>query len=216
MVCRRDKNPHVFPPWHPALIASIYSAGTASALVPRQATFAQLTRLPLAGSADAQIIAAWQLLHGIGGQLRELGAAVRAAQWQAPVPAEHRQLLEAIPLNVTPAMPAPPPEATAREPGLPVTRPAGRALRGRRGARGIPGRQPSTAPRLHQLQLHVHKPAQDPPRHLQRRTGQATAAIGIMMSLQEQAIGMMTGTTTGGVPTGPTFEWQPVNTKVPA
>lgn len=37
-----------------------------------------------------------------------------------------------------------------------------------------------------------------------------------MMSLQEQAIGMMTGTTTNGVPTGPTFEWQPVNTMVSA
>jgi hypothetical protein len=41
-------------------------------------------------------------------------------------------------------------------------------------------------------------------------------AIGIMMSLQEQAMGMMTGITTGGVPTGPTFEWQPVNTMIPA
>jgi hypothetical protein len=37
------------------------------------------------------------------------------------------------------------------------------------------------------------------------------AAIGIMMSLRQQAIDMMAGTTTAGTPTGPTFEWQPVN-----
>lgn len=36
-------------------------------------------------------------------------------------------------------------------------------------------------------------------------------AIGIMMSLREQAIDMMAGTTTAGTPAGPTFEWQPVN-----
>lgn len=37
------------------------------------------------------------------------------------------------------------------------------------------------------------------------------AALGIMMSLKQQAVDMMTGTTTAGIPTGPTFEWQPVN-----
>jgi Ferritin-like len=36
-------------------------------------------------------------------------------------------------------------------------------------------------------------------------------AIGIMFSLQGQAMDMMAGTTTTGVPAGPTFEWQPVN-----
>ena len=92
----------------------------------------QLARLPLAGSADAQTIAAGQLLHGIGGQLRELDAAVQAAQWQAPVPAEHRQLLEAIPLNVTPAMPAPPPEATVRDLCAAVISTARRANQARR------------------------------------------------------------------------------------
>jgi hypothetical protein len=46
---------------------------------------------------------------------------------------------------------------------------------------------------------------------LNGRPGEFRAAIGIMMSLKRQAIDMMTGTTTAGVPTGPTFEWQPVN-----
>jgi Ferritin-like len=41
--------------------------------------------------------------------------------------------------------------------------------------------------------------------------GALQAAIGIMMSLREQAIDMMAGTTTAGTPAGPTFEWQPVN-----
>ena len=43
--------------------------------------------------------------------LRELDAAVQAAQWQAPVLPEHRLLLEAIPVNVLPVMQAPSPEA---------------------------------------------------------------------------------------------------------
>jgi hypothetical protein len=41
--------------------------------------------------------------------------------------------------------------------------------------------------------------------------GALQAAIGIMMSLREQAIDMMAGTTTAGTPAGPTFEWQPLN-----
>jgi hypothetical protein len=36
-----------------------------------------------------------------------------------------------------------------------------------------------------------------------------TPAIGLMASLQRQATDMMAGTATGGVPVGPTFEWQP-------
>ena len=74
----------------------------------------QLAGLPLAGTPDPETVAAWQRLHGAAGQLRELDAAVQAAQWQRPVPAEHRQLLEAIPVNVTPAAGArmPPLEAT--------------------------------------------------------------------------------------------------------
>ena len=39
--------------------------------------------------------------------------------------------------------------------------------------------------------------------------GQFATAVGLMMSLEEQAIDMMTGVTTGGVPAGPSFEWQP-------
>jgi hypothetical protein len=75
----------------------------------------QLARLPLAGSADHETIAAWRRLHGAAGRLRELDAAVQAAQWQAPVPAEHRQLLEAIPVIVTPAAQLPPPDATVSD-----------------------------------------------------------------------------------------------------
>jgi hypothetical protein len=37
------------------------------------------------------------------------------------------------------------------------------------------------------------------------------ASIGLMMSLRQQAIDMMTGTTTAATATGPTFEWQPIN-----
>jgi hypothetical protein len=37
------------------------------------------------------------------------------------------------------------------------------------------------------------------------------SAIGIMMSLRKQALDMMTGTTTAGKPTGPSFEWRLVN-----
>ena len=72
----------------------------------------QLAGLPLAGTPDPETGAAWQRLHGAAGQLRELDAAVQAAQWQGPVPAEHRQLLEAIPVNLTPAVRMPPPDAT--------------------------------------------------------------------------------------------------------
>jgi hypothetical protein len=35
------------------------------------------------------------------------------------------------------------------------------------------------------------------------------SAIGLMSSLQQQAIDMMAGTTTEGAPVGPSFEWQP-------
>ena len=75
----------------------------------------QLAGLPLAGTPDAETVAAWQRLHGAAGQLRELDAAVQAAQWQGPVPAEHRQLLEAIPVNVTPAVQMPWPDATVSD-----------------------------------------------------------------------------------------------------
>jgi hypothetical protein len=35
------------------------------------------------------------------------------------------------------------------------------------------------------------------------------AAVGSMFSLRLQAIGMMSGKTTDGVPVGPTFKWHP-------
>jgi hypothetical protein len=75
----------------------------------------QLARLPLAGSSDSETTAAWRRLHGAAAQLRELDAAVQVAQWQAPVPLEHRQLLEAIPVIVMPATQLPPPEATVSD-----------------------------------------------------------------------------------------------------
>jgi hypothetical protein len=37
------------------------------------------------------------------------------------------------------------------------------------------------------------------------------SAISIMGSLRQQALDMMAGTTTNGVPAGPSFEWQPTN-----
>ena len=72
----------------------------------------QLAGLRLARSADTETAAAWHRLQGAAVQLRQLGAAVQAAQWQAPVLPEHRRLLEAIPVNVTPAVQALPPEAS--------------------------------------------------------------------------------------------------------
>ena len=72
----------------------------------------QLTGLRLGPPADPEAIEAWRRLQGAAGQLRELGAAVQVAQWQAPVLLEQRQLLEAIPVNVMPAVQVPPPEAS--------------------------------------------------------------------------------------------------------
>jgi hypothetical protein len=72
---------------------------------------AQLVRLSLDEAAGPGTAAAWQRLQAAAGQLRELDAAVQAAQWQAPVLPEHRQLLEAIPVNATPEVQAPPPQA---------------------------------------------------------------------------------------------------------
>jgi hypothetical protein len=41
--------------------------------------------------------------------------------------------------------------------------------------------------------------------------GKLRPAIDIMSSLQQQAMDMMAGTTTNGVPAGPSFEWQPTD-----
>jgi hypothetical protein len=71
----------------------------------------QLARLPLDRAAGAETAAAWQRLQVAAGQLRELDAAVQAAQWQAPVLPADRQLLEAVPVNAAPVVQAPPPEA---------------------------------------------------------------------------------------------------------
>jgi len=72
----------------------------------------QLAGLPLDRAAGAETAAAWQRLQVAAGQLRELDATVQAAQWQAPVLPAHRQLLEAIPVNATPVVQAPPPQAS--------------------------------------------------------------------------------------------------------
>lgn len=47
---------------------------------------------------------------------------------------------------------------------------------------------------------------------LSGKPGEFPATIGLMMSLKQQALDMMTGVSTDSVPAGPTFEWQPVNT----
>jgi hypothetical protein len=96
----------------------------------------QLDRLPLAGNPDTQTIAAWQRLHGTAGQLRELDAAIQAAQWQAPVLPEHRRLLEAIPVNLAPAAQLPPPQATVRELCAGIIATAQRANQARRDLAG--------------------------------------------------------------------------------
>lgn len=41
------------------------------------------------------------------------------------------------------------------------------------------------------------------------KPGELTGAIGLMGSLQQQAVDLMSGAAAGGVPAGPTFEWQP-------
>jgi hypothetical protein len=71
----------------------------------------QLDRLPPDRAAGAETATAWQRFQVAAGQLRELDAAVQAAQWQAPVLPADRQLLEAIPVNATPGVQAPPPQA---------------------------------------------------------------------------------------------------------
>ena len=96
----------------------------------------QLSGLPLAGSPDAETIAAWQRLRGTAGQLRELDAVVQAAQWQAPVTLEHRRLLEAIPVNLTPSVQLPPPQATVRELCAGIIATAQRANQARRDLAG--------------------------------------------------------------------------------
>ena len=46
----------------------------------------QLAGLPLAGTPDPETVAAWQRLHDAAGRLRELDAAVQAAQWRGRYP----------------------------------------------------------------------------------------------------------------------------------
>ena len=99
--------------WMPVINSAALNRALLAGLADHARAIAgQLTELRLVGSADSDTVAAWQHLQGTAGQLRELGAAVQAAQWQAPVPLEHRQLLEAVPVNATPVVQAPLPEAS--------------------------------------------------------------------------------------------------------
>jgi hypothetical protein len=99
--------------WAPVISSAALNRALLAGLADHARAIAgQLTGLRLAAAADSDTVAAWQRLQGTAGQLRELDAAVQAAQWQAPVPLEHRQLLEAIPVNATPAVQAPAADAT--------------------------------------------------------------------------------------------------------
>jgi hypothetical protein len=101
--------------WAPVISSAALNRALLAGLADHARAIAgQLTGLPLA-EADSDTFAAWQRLQGAARQLRELDAAVQAAQWQAPVPLEHRQLLEAIPVNVTPVVQAPSPEASVSD-----------------------------------------------------------------------------------------------------
>ena len=83
--------------WAPVISSAALNRALLAGLADHgQAIAGQLTGLRLAAAADPDTVAAWQRLQGAAGHLRELGAAVQAAQWQAPVPPEHRRLLEAI------------------------------------------------------------------------------------------------------------------------
>jgi hypothetical protein len=98
--------------WAPVISSAPVSRALLAGLADHaRAIGAQLAGLSLDPAAGAGTAVAWQRLQAAAGQLRELDAAVQAAQWQAPVlPADH-QLLEAIPVNATPAAQAPPPRA---------------------------------------------------------------------------------------------------------
>ena len=102
--------------WAPVISSAALNRALLAGLADHgQAIAGQLTGLRLAAAADPDTVAAWQRLQGAAGHLRELGAAVQAAQWQAPVPPEHRRLLEAIPVNVTPVVQVPSPEASVSD-----------------------------------------------------------------------------------------------------
>jgi hypothetical protein len=98
--------------WAPVISSAPVSRALLAGLSDHARAIAgQLAGLPLDRCADSYTAAAWQRFQVAAGQLRELDAAVQAAQWQAPVLAEHRQLLEAIPVNAIPVMQLPPPQA---------------------------------------------------------------------------------------------------------
>ena len=99
--------------WAPVISSAPVSRALLAGLADHARSIAgQLAGLPLDQAADSQTVAAWRRLQVAAAQLRGLNAAVQAAQWEAPVLPEHRQLLEAIPVNAAPVMQVPPPEAS--------------------------------------------------------------------------------------------------------
>ena len=124
---------HALSDWAPVISSAPVSRALLAGLADHaRAIGGQLARLPLDRAADSGTAAAWQRLQVAAGQLRELDAAVQAAQWQAPVLPAHRQLLEAIPVNATPVAQAPPPEAPISTLCAGITSTAQRASQARR------------------------------------------------------------------------------------
>lgn len=103
---------HALSDWAPVISSAPVSRALLAGLADHARAIAgQLAGLSLDRAAGSETVAAWQRWQAAAGQLRELDAVVQAAQWQAPVLPEHRRLLEAIPVNATPAVQVPPPEA---------------------------------------------------------------------------------------------------------
>jgi hypothetical protein len=119
--------------WAPVIGSATVSRSLLAGLADHaRAIGGQLSRLPLDRAAGPGTAVAWQRLQAAAGQLRELDAAIQAAQWRAPVLPAHRQLLEAIPLNAVPAAQAPPPEAPINALCAGITAAAQRANHARR------------------------------------------------------------------------------------
>jgi hypothetical protein len=124
--------------WAPVISSEAVNRALLAGLADHaRAIAAQLAGMRLAEAADPDTVAAWQRLQGTAAQLRGLGAAVQAAQWQAPVPLEHRRLLEAILVNVTPVLQAPSAEASVSELCVGII---GAAQRGNRARRELAAR----------------------------------------------------------------------------
>jgi hypothetical protein len=132
-VATRYGGRHALSNWPPVISSAPVSRALLAGLADHARAIAgQLTRMRLDQTTDPETAAAWRRLQDAAQQLRELDAAVQAAQWQAPVLPEHRRLLEAIPVNVTPGMQLPPPEASVSALCAGIISTAQRANRARR------------------------------------------------------------------------------------